>query len=626
MEPLHSDDPGKIGGYKLLKRLGAGGMGVVYYAKRGGQRVALKVIRQPFAGKEEYRKRFEHEIRNARKVNSPYVAKIIEYNTKGAVWWYASEYVPGLTVEEAVQRNGGRLASKTVRKLIFELALALRDIHAAGIVHRDLKPQNVIINAYGAKVIDFGIAFSDGATQLTATGLAMGTPAFMCPDHMAARKPNYRWDMFALGGMIIYASSGYLPFFVPGEDKGPHDVMMRILRGEEPYLGNVPQEFHELIKLCMEGSITADQVASYMPVAPQSEPQQTLFLTSYLKTSIKEWPRVHAMKPVPRPRYTGESNESWRRRNQTYIAEMASWEKAERQRRKHARKSKRMIPLSVKFVAAAALGGVVYLYSAQELPQWLEDIKEKLPADIAEAVPSLPHTPDKNESESSSPPYVQLPGAPFSPVTKSGKTNDPDNPGSFVEVTGVQHKDYQMTVSVNVSDFANHGDAPFAESCVRVNNGRSTVTVYPTKYEADDALNGVTPGILVFSTAFNGTYKFYAECNLDTEIKSVPLGTLNKGNVGTVSDKDIVVPVMGTRMNGKDLVVSVIPDDHGSTQFCLRGKSITLRPAAINKTQVGDIKFTELTFKNINKGVLYPSCSEKKGRVTVHGGGAKVGF
>lgn len=626
MQPLHHDDLKQIDGYKLIARLGQGGMGVVYYARRyDGTLVALKVITPRFANSESYKKRFEHEIKNALKVDSPYVAKVFDYNLTGDVWWYASEYAAGVTIEEAVMRAGGSLPDETIRKLVYDLGWALQEIHANGIVHRDLKPQNVILGPTGIKVIDFGIAHSTDGTRLTTTDGIIGTPAYMCPEQLRGAKPNFAWDIFALGGLIVYAASGHPPY---SGEQGIHQMMLNIMDGKQADLSGVSYEFHELINLCMSQAQDqrphANQLHQHLKVMPQSQMASTLFLPEQVQTAIKVREKeavrtalhVKAMKPIPRPRKRGESNRDWEKRNRTYLKEMEQWRKAERKRRREAHKAKRRVPLTVKLLALLVVAGLTYHFWPQ-LPGIWDKVKKHLPVDKAEAAPG--------EQLPEGKPSVVLPGAAFA-VGKPGQTYDPDNKGSSIDVTKVEAKGYQVTASVEVKGFADHGDMPFSDSCAKVRSGRSTVTVYPTSYQIGGTKDGVRTGSIVFSSVFQGSYTFYPECNVDKSVRPVTLGSARNVNHGTMHYQNTVVPVMGARTAGQNLVISVIPDEHGGSQFCLYSPGRTVRPSGIQKAHIGDIVFTELTFKGMakSKGTLYPTCSEKNHNVTVHGGGVRI--
>ncbi|MGW3461170.1 serine/threonine-protein kinase, partial [Streptomyces olivaceoviridis] len=159
MEKLGPGDPQEIGAYRLLARLGAGGMGHVYLARSDrGRTVAVKLVREELAAQEEFRARFRQEVRAARRVGGYWTAPVLDADTEAAVPWVATGYVAGPSLQRVVGHDHGALPERSVRILAAGLAHALKDIHAAGIVHRDLKPSNVLVTIDGPRVIDFGIA------------------------------------------------------------------------------------------------------------------------------------------------------------------------------------------------------------------------------------------------------------------------------------------------------------------------------------------------------------------------------------------------------------------------------------------------------------------------------------
>uniref|UniRef100_UPI000AEF12FE serine/threonine-protein kinase n=1 Tax=Streptomyces silaceus TaxID=545123 RepID=UPI000AEF12FE len=158
MDELGPDDAREIAGYRLRARLGEGGMGVVYLSHtRGGQPVALKVVRREYAQDQEFRRRFTQEVDAARRVHGAYTAPVLDSFTDGPEPWLAVSYVPGPSLSSAVTRHGA-LPVPTVLQLLGGIAEALQTIHAAGVIHRDLKPSNVLLASDGPRVIDFGIA------------------------------------------------------------------------------------------------------------------------------------------------------------------------------------------------------------------------------------------------------------------------------------------------------------------------------------------------------------------------------------------------------------------------------------------------------------------------------------
>ncbi|WP_418955226.1 protein kinase domain-containing protein [Streptomyces tritici] len=211
-ERLRADDPREIAGYRLLGRIGEGGMGTVYLSRtRGGQPVALKVIRREYGGDPDFRRRFEQEVRAARRVAGYHVVPVLDHDTTGEQPWLASEFVPGLALHEALAAYGP-LPLTSVLQLVGCTARALGAIHTAGVVHRDLKPSNILLSDQGPYVIDFGIARAADATQLTASGGVVGTPQFMSPEHALGEAVGPAADVFSLGLIAAVAATGRHPF------------------------------------------------------------------------------------------------------------------------------------------------------------------------------------------------------------------------------------------------------------------------------------------------------------------------------------------------------------------------------------------------------------------------------
>ncbi|MGA5000274.1 protein kinase domain-containing protein [Streptomyces arboris] len=214
MDALRPNDPARIGGHRLLGRLGAGGMGVVYLGRTdAGALAALKVILPEYAGDEAFRTRFRREAEAARRVDSPWAVPVTGADTESESPWLATEFVPGPTLSEVVARCGP-LPVRSVHVLGRLLARALTAVHGAGLVHRDVKPGNVLLAADGPRLIDFGIARAAGATALTATGLVVGTPGFLPPEQATgdAAGAGPAGDVFSLGCLLAYAATGRPPF------------------------------------------------------------------------------------------------------------------------------------------------------------------------------------------------------------------------------------------------------------------------------------------------------------------------------------------------------------------------------------------------------------------------------
>jgi eukaryotic-like serine/threonine-protein kinase len=247
MQPLTSDDPATIGGYRLEARLGSGGMGRVYLAfTPAGRPVALKVVRSDLSDDEDFRIRFEQEIQAAQRVRGLYTAELIDADPAASPPWLVTAYVPGPSVEEVIERDGP-MPEAMVFRLIAGVAEALQAIHSAGVIHRDLKPSNVLLAQDGPRVIDFGIARALAATPMTRTGASMGSPDYMSPEQILNRPVTPAIDVFALGSLAAFAAVGRLPF-----GRGPiTEVAHRVVR-EPPDLAGCPAGLVTLIEACLQ--------------------------------------------------------------------------------------------------------------------------------------------------------------------------------------------------------------------------------------------------------------------------------------------------------------------------------------------------------------------------------------
>ncbi|WP_405797305.1 bifunctional serine/threonine-protein kinase/ABC transporter substrate-binding protein [Streptomyces sp. NBC_01506] len=213
-EPLLPTDPASIGGHRLLARLGAGGMGVVYLGRtEAGALAAVKVIQAEYADDPGFRARFRREVDLARRVSSPWAVPVTGAAPDAAEPWLATAFVPGPSLGEAVTRHGP-LPARSARALARMLAGALGAVHQAGLVHRDVKPGNVLLAVDGPRLIDFGIARATDETALTSPGIVVGTPGYLAPEQAEARGAEVgpASDVFSLGCLLAYALTGRPPF------------------------------------------------------------------------------------------------------------------------------------------------------------------------------------------------------------------------------------------------------------------------------------------------------------------------------------------------------------------------------------------------------------------------------
>jgi Protein kinase domain len=243
---LQPGDPQWAGPYRLLGRLGSGGMGQVFLGRSaGGRPVAVKVIRPDLAGDVNFRARFRQEVSAARKVSGLYTALVVDADPDGQMPWLATAYVPGPSLADAVASHG-QLPAETVLALAAGLAEGLHAIHAAGLVHRDMKPSNVLLADDGPRVIDFGISRAVEASALTHTGAVVGSPGFMSPEQAVGHEVGPQSDMFSLGAVLTFAATGEGPF-----GTGPtHALIYRVVHGQ-PSLDRLPAQVRPLVERCL---------------------------------------------------------------------------------------------------------------------------------------------------------------------------------------------------------------------------------------------------------------------------------------------------------------------------------------------------------------------------------------
>ncbi|MGW8758601.1 serine/threonine-protein kinase [Streptomyces albidoflavus] len=263
-EPLRPDDPAHIGGIRLAGRLGTGGMGRVFLGVHEGRYVAVKQVLPSVAGEDQdFVRRFGHELDNLSRLPPEATAPLLASDRDARPPWLATAYVPGLTLSDAVRLHQGPLPAEAVWLLLREAAAGLVPVHGLGMVHRDLKPSNVMLTVEGATVIDFGVARATEQSQLTRSGVVVGTPAYMAPEQAVTRRDlTGAVDVFALGSVIAYAAGGNPPF---GEESGPA-VLYRIVH-EEPDLEAVREldpALADLVTACLakdpEGRPTAAEL------------------------------------------------------------------------------------------------------------------------------------------------------------------------------------------------------------------------------------------------------------------------------------------------------------------------------------------------------------------------------
>ncbi|MFD0338512.1 serine/threonine-protein kinase [Streptomyces sp. NPDC127117] len=247
MQPLEAGEPLTIGAYRLLGRLGAGGMGRVYLGRSaGGRTVAVKVVHPHFALDEQFRARFRREVDAARRIGAQWTAPVLDADPDAPIPWVATGYVAGPALSAAVAEHGP-LPENAVRTLGAGLGEALAAVHGQGLIHRDVKPSNVLLALDGPRLIDFGIAHAIGATaSLTSTGVSVGSPGYMAPEQIRGVDISGAADVFSLGAVLAYAATGTAPFL--GDSSA---VLLYKVVHEEPELGELEGDLRELVAGCL---------------------------------------------------------------------------------------------------------------------------------------------------------------------------------------------------------------------------------------------------------------------------------------------------------------------------------------------------------------------------------------
>ena len=267
--------PGKFGPYRVLERIGEGGMGVVYLAADTEQRpVAVKVLRPAVAGDPNARRRLAREVETMRRVRSPFVAEVIDADVTGDPPYIVTRYVQGRTLEQVVTAHGP-LRGQQLATVSRGLAAALAAVHAAGVVHRDLKPGNVMLAGREPVVIDFGIAHSPDSTRITQTGMFMGTPGYLAPEVIEGKDTGQASDVHSWGATVAYAATGRPPF-----GSGTFEaIFYRIMHGQ-PDLEGCPLPLLPLVAAALArdparrpaAAELTQQVAALVPAALVARP------------------------------------------------------------------------------------------------------------------------------------------------------------------------------------------------------------------------------------------------------------------------------------------------------------------------------------------------------------------
>ncbi|MGW3205404.1 protein kinase domain-containing protein [Streptomyces sp. NPDC001135] len=303
MKPLGTGDPLRLGPYRVLGVLGEGGMGKVYVGQDGaGCLAAVKVLRPELAHDTNLAQRFVREAQAAQAVRSNGIANVLGAWTEGGRPWIATEFLAGLTLDQAVDSHGP-LDEPALRALATALARTLADIHAAGFIHRDLKPPNIVLTSAGPRIIDFGIARPEHGLTLTTTGQVPVTPGYGAPEQVLGRRVTPAADVFSLGAVLAYAASGRRAY------GGSHvaAVQYEVVHGE-PRLDGIAPQLQALILPCLAKDPAArpapPQIADAMAVPKGAD---RVWRRGPVADAIKEREAVARRLPIPVTTETGPS-------------------------------------------------------------------------------------------------------------------------------------------------------------------------------------------------------------------------------------------------------------------------------------------------------------------------------
>ncbi|HEX5215596.1 MAG TPA: serine/threonine-protein kinase [Vicinamibacterales bacterium] len=249
-----------IGKYRVLDRVGRGGMGTVYRAldETLHREVAIKVLNADL-NDEAVAKRFRAEAVTVARLNHPGIATVYELFQHDGQWLMVMEFLRGETLEALVSRKGALPVTQSAG-LCMQALSALAHAHSLGVVHRDLKPANMILSDTGVlKVMDFGIARVAGTEHLTSAGFMMGTPAYMAPEQVVAGDIDARADLYAIGVVLFHLATAKLPF----KGKTPFEMAQSRLYGAPTPIRDLRPDAPEWLGRVLEIALTRDPEGRY---------------------------------------------------------------------------------------------------------------------------------------------------------------------------------------------------------------------------------------------------------------------------------------------------------------------------------------------------------------------------
>ena len=249
LEPLRDRDPRDVGDFRLLGRLGGGGMGVAFLAEGRGQWAVVKIIRSELTDSPDFQARLRRELEAMSRTAGPRTAEVLAEGVEEDPSWFAMEFIPGVTLARRVA-DSGPIERSRIDVFARELAEVLSDVHQAGVIHRDLKPSNIMMSPSGPRLIDFGIAAFEGGTQLTATGSVIGTSGWLAPEQVKGDPVSFATDVHAWALCVLYGATGRQPI----EADGSGAAMYRVLESTP----EIPAFISSPLRDLLEGALAKD--------------------------------------------------------------------------------------------------------------------------------------------------------------------------------------------------------------------------------------------------------------------------------------------------------------------------------------------------------------------------------
>ncbi|MFM9696903.1 protein kinase domain-containing protein [Streptomyces europaeiscabiei] len=586
VEPLrHGTDPGRVGPFELMGRLGSGGMGSVYLARRtgGGLLVALKTIRADLSAEPGYRERFAREIEIARAVRSVHTAQLVDFDAEADVPWLATELVHGPNLADVLAAHG-RLPDGSVRVLAASLAEALTAIHAAGIVHRDVKPSNIILAETGPRLVDFGVARPVGQVGLTSTGQFVGSVVYASPEQLLAQRVGPQSDMFSLG-VVLAEASGEAVLSAQGTPLAADSV-----DGRTPALSSLPPDVGAIVRRCLgrdpDVRPSPAEIPGMLTELPRPDGRGTYrWLPDSVARSVRR--SSEGLLAVTHPPTALDPRSAGAHRQPTATAHVPSGGPAAG----HTPTSPidplrspvptpaagRRLALTAALVLAASLLVVTGVSLAGQdggsepgdgRPDAVPSTRVTASAEpFGDGKPSSGTTPPRDPDTPADTPAEQVrapsAAAPEPPTFTAGTpgVSRYQHPGYAATVTAVEADGHQLTVALRA-----RGEADLREAdttCLVVRGPDGTFTVRPTAWDTETARPGAFDGTLTFPLLVSGRYVLRYSCQNDYSDAELGTATVPHIGISRYSDEFFAVVLSADRTSsGVQLVFASAGDSH----------------------------------------------------------------